>query len=65
MELVFPTIKHLEALLPYPTADELIEVARNWQVTPVLPRVVEVDGEHRILLPGEHGYELGEDYELK
>jgi 8-oxo-dGTP pyrophosphatase MutT (NUDIX family) len=65
MELVFPTIKHLEALLPYPTADELIEAARDWEVSPVLPRVVEVDGTTRILLPGEEGYELGEDYELR
>ncbi|CAN5582635.1 NUDIX hydrolase [soil metagenome] len=64
MELVFPTIKHLEALLPYANADALIEAARDWQVSPVLPRVVEIGNETKILLPGEEGYELGEDYEL-
>lgn len=55
--LVFPTIKHLEQLGRFDTADALLEYARGREVVPVQPRVV-VSGETaRILLPGEPGYE--------
>jgi 8-oxo-dGTP pyrophosphatase MutT (NUDIX family) len=55
--LVFPTIKHLEQLGRFPTADALLDYARGREVVPVQPRVV-VSGETaRILLPGEPGYE--------
>jgi len=55
--LVFPTIKHLEQLAPFPSADALLDFARGREVVPVLPRVV-VSGETaRVLLPGEPGYE--------
>ena len=55
--LVFPTIKHLEQLGGFATADELLDYARGREVVPVQPRVV-VSGETaRILLPGEPGYE--------
>jgi 8-oxo-dGTP pyrophosphatase MutT (NUDIX family) len=54
--LVFPTIKHLEQLSPFTTADALLEYARGRAVKAVQPRVV-VDGEvARVLLPGEPGY---------
>jgi 8-oxo-dGTP pyrophosphatase MutT (NUDIX family) len=54
--LVFPTIKHLEQLASYPSADALLEEARGRDVAPVQPRVV-LDGETaRVLLPGEPGY---------
>jgi 8-oxo-dGTP pyrophosphatase MutT (NUDIX family) len=54
--LVFPTIKHLEQLLPFATAAALLEHARGRTVEPVQPRVA-VDGEvARVLLPGEPGY---------
>jgi 8-oxo-dGTP pyrophosphatase MutT (NUDIX family) len=54
--LVFPTIKHLEQLSPFPTADALLEHARGRTVHAVQPRVV-VEGEvARVLLPGEPGY---------
>ena len=54
--LVFPTIKHLERLAPYPSADALLEEASGRDVEPVQPRVV-LDGETaRVLLPGEPGY---------
>jgi 8-oxo-dGTP pyrophosphatase MutT (NUDIX family) len=56
LELVFPTIKHLEALLPFSSSDEVLEAARDRVVEPVLPRVVgEGDGQ-RVVLPGEPGY---------
>ncbi|HEV3228598.1 MAG TPA: NUDIX hydrolase [Solirubrobacteraceae bacterium] len=55
--LVFPTIKHLEQLSAFSTADDLLAHARGRAVLPVQPRVV-VSGETaRVLLPGEPGYE--------
>jgi 8-oxo-dGTP pyrophosphatase MutT (NUDIX family) len=55
--LVFPTIKHLEQLSGFATADALLEFARGREVVPVQPRVV-VSGETaRVLLPGDPGYE--------
>jgi 8-oxo-dGTP pyrophosphatase MutT (NUDIX family) len=57
IELVFPTIKHLEQLAEFLTADELLEHARGREVGPVQPRVIS-EGEHaRIVLPGEPGYD--------
>jgi 8-oxo-dGTP pyrophosphatase MutT (NUDIX family) len=57
LSLVFPTIKHLEALLPYATSAEAIEAAREREIEPILPRVIgEGDGQ-RVVLPGEPGYD--------
>ena len=59
MELVFPTIKQLEVLRNFTTAEEAL-TAEHWNPgEPVLPRVVVLDGEHRILLPWEPGYDEG------
>jgi 8-oxo-dGTP pyrophosphatase MutT (NUDIX family) len=58
LKLVFPTIKHLESLLPYRSADEVLRAARDRVVEPIMPRVVERDGEQRVVLPGEPGYQL-------
>jgi 8-oxo-dGTP pyrophosphatase MutT (NUDIX family) len=56
IQLVFPTIKHLEQLSPFATAAELLAYARGRTVEAVQPRVV-VEGEvARVLLPGEPGY---------
>jgi 8-oxo-dGTP pyrophosphatase MutT (NUDIX family) len=57
MLLVFPTIKQLEALLVYPTAEEALAGADSHDVEPILPRVVMGGDEPRVLLPGEPGYE--------
>ena len=55
--LVFPTIKHLEQLASFATADALLTHARGREIRPVEPRVV-LSGEHaRVVLPGEPGYE--------
>lgn len=55
--LVFPTIKHLEQLSVFETADALLDYARGRDVLPVVPRVI-IGGEYaRIVLPGEPGYE--------
>jgi len=55
--LVFPTIKHLEQLAPFATADELMAHSRGREVVPVEPRVVITGEIARVLLPGEPGYD--------
>jgi hypothetical protein len=56
IELVFPTIKHLEQLRKFSSVQELLEQASGREVLPVQPRVV-LEGEvARILLPGDPGY---------
>ena len=56
IQLVFPTIKHLEQLRDFASVDELLDYARGREVLPVEPRVV-MEGEvARIVLPGEPGY---------
>jgi 8-oxo-dGTP pyrophosphatase MutT (NUDIX family) len=55
--LVFPTIKHLEQLAAFPSAEKLLAYATGREVLPIQPRVV-VEGEvARVLLPGEPGYD--------
>ena len=55
--LVFPTIKHLEQISPFESAQALMEYAGGREVLPVQPRVVMQGETARILLPGEPGYE--------
>jgi 8-oxo-dGTP pyrophosphatase MutT (NUDIX family) len=54
--LVFPTIKHLEQLGAFASAEELLAHARGRTVEPVEPHIV-LEGEvARVVLPGEPGY---------
>ena len=55
LELVFPTIKHLESLLPYATSEEVLDAVGH-RVEPVLPKVIGEGDEQRIVLPGDQGY---------
>jgi 8-oxo-dGTP pyrophosphatase MutT (NUDIX family) len=55
--MVFPTIKHLEQISAFASADALIAHAQGRTVRPVQPRVVLSGETARILLPGEPGYE--------
>jgi 8-oxo-dGTP pyrophosphatase MutT (NUDIX family) len=55
--LVFPTIKHLEQLAGFRSAQELLEYARGREVLPVEPRVVVQGDGARVVLPGEPGYD--------
>ena len=55
--LVFPTIKTLEGLVELESVEQALESARARNVEAILPKVVIVDGEGRVLLPGEPGYE--------
>ncbi len=54
--MVFPTIKHLEQLSGFASADALLAHARSQEVHPVQPRVVMQGETARIVLPGEPGY---------
>jgi 8-oxo-dGTP pyrophosphatase MutT (NUDIX family) len=55
--LVFPTIKHLEQIGGFASADALLDFARGRDVGPVQPRVVTEGETARLLLPGEPGYD--------
>lgn len=55
--LVFPTIKHLEQLSSFESADQLLDYARTREIRPVEPRVVMSGEQARVLLPGEPGYD--------
>jgi 8-oxo-dGTP pyrophosphatase MutT (NUDIX family) len=55
--LVFPTIKTLEQLSAFDTADALVDHARGKEILPIQPRVVMGGETARILLPGEPGYD--------
>jgi len=54
--LVFPTIKHLEALAQTRSAADALEKARTREVVPVQPRVVVRGGAAEVLMPGDPGY---------
>jgi 8-oxo-dGTP pyrophosphatase MutT (NUDIX family) len=53
LDLVFPTIKHLESLLPHATVDEVLAAAADRRLDPVLPTVVGEGSDRRVVLPRE------------
>jgi 8-oxo-dGTP pyrophosphatase MutT (NUDIX family) len=53
LALVFPTIKHLEQLAGFRSAEEPLAHARGRDVAPVVPRVIREGEIARIVLPGE------------
>jgi 8-oxo-dGTP pyrophosphatase MutT (NUDIX family) len=57
LSLVFPTIRHLESLLEFDSAEGVLAAARERTVEPILPRVVGEGEQRRIVLPGEAGYQ--------
>jgi len=57
-DIIFPTIKNLEAISRFTTSAELLAAAAAVERVPtVLPRVVADERGFRILLPGDPGYE--------
>ena len=56
LTLAFPTVKQLESLLPFRSADEAITAHRNRTVEPILPKVIGTPEEHRVVLPGDPDY---------
>jgi 8-oxo-dGTP pyrophosphatase MutT (NUDIX family) len=59
LTLVFPTIKHLEALAGMDSVADALAKARSREVVPVQPRVVVRGEQTEIVLPGEPGYDEG------
>jgi 8-oxo-dGTP pyrophosphatase MutT (NUDIX family) len=55
--LVFPTIKHLEALATFDSVGSALDAARRHDVVPVQPRILVRDGAAEVLLPGDPGYD--------
>jgi 8-oxo-dGTP pyrophosphatase MutT (NUDIX family) len=57
--LVFPTIKHLEALTEFDSVERALQTALSREVRPVQPKVIVDPGgdSARVVLPGEPGYE--------
>jgi 8-oxo-dGTP pyrophosphatase MutT (NUDIX family) len=53
LPLVFPTIKQLESLVDFASAEEALETAGRREVKPVEPEVVGEGDERRIVLPDE------------
>jgi len=53
IELVFPTIKHLEQLAGFANAEAVLDYARGRAVHPVVPRVVTEGEVARIVLPDD------------
>jgi 8-oxo-dGTP pyrophosphatase MutT (NUDIX family) len=56
MIFAFPTVKQLELLSAFGSADEAISSHRNRTVEPVLPKVIGSPEEHRVVLPGDPDY---------
>jgi 8-oxo-dGTP pyrophosphatase MutT (NUDIX family) len=54
--LVFPTIAHLQQIVPFASAHALLAHARDLTVEPVLPKVIVEGDSARVLLPGDPGY---------
>jgi len=57
IELSFPTVRHLEELDGFASADEVMTAAADRKVEPILPRVVGTRDSFEVLLPGDEGYE--------
>ncbi|MDX6718445.1 MAG: hypothetical protein QOJ63_699 [Solirubrobacteraceae bacterium] len=55
LALAFPTLRQLEQLSRFASADELVEYARSHEVRPMRPRVVNSGEVARVILPGESG----------
>jgi 8-oxo-dGTP pyrophosphatase MutT (NUDIX family) len=58
LDLIFPTMKNLQAIGRFETSAELLDAAALvGRVPAILPRVVADERGFRILLPGDEGYE--------
>lgn len=56
IELVFPTVKTLETLLPYASSDEVVAAAAERGGEPILPKVIGTREDWRVVLPGDPDY---------
>jgi 8-oxo-dGTP pyrophosphatase MutT (NUDIX family) len=57
-DLIFPTVRSLQTLERFATADDVLAAAEVIESVPtILPRLVEDSGGYRIVLPGDAGYD--------
>jgi hypothetical protein len=57
-DLIFPTMRSLQTLARFDTADEVLQAAQAIETVPaILPRIVEDHGGYRIVLPGDPEYD--------
>lgn len=62
LDLIFPTIKNLEAIVRFDHAADLLAAAAAVEAVPtILPRIVADEHGVRILLPGDPGYDEAAD----
>jgi len=54
--LAFPTIRQLEALAGFATAEAALAAHRGRAIDPILPKVVGTRDDHRVVLPGDPDY---------
>lgn len=54
--LAFPTVHQLQSLREFGTSEEAIAACREREVTPILPKVVGTQDDHRVVLPGDPDY---------
>jgi len=54
--LAFPTIKQLEALLPFASSGEALAAHRGIDIEPILPKVIGTPEDNRVVLPGDPDY---------
>jgi 8-oxo-dGTP pyrophosphatase MutT (NUDIX family) len=54
--LAFPTLKQLESLARFATAEEALAAHRGGSVEAILPKVVGSREDHRVVLPGDPDY---------
>jgi 8-oxo-dGTP pyrophosphatase MutT (NUDIX family) len=58
IELIFPTIKNLQAISRFDTVDALLDAAAKAESVPaIMPRITVTGEGVRILLPGDDGYD--------
>lgn len=57
IEIMFPTMRHLEMISEFKSVDDALAWAGDREVAVVEPRVVSDAGGIRVLLPGDEGYE--------
>jgi hypothetical protein len=57
LEMIFPTIRNLEAIADLPHATAVLEHARQKQeILRIEPKFLTVDGEVTIVMPGDPGW---------
>ncbi len=54
--LAFPTVKQLESLQDFGSAEEALAAHRELEVEPILPRVIGSGENNRVVLPGDPDY---------